>query len=187
MNFDRGMRRLAIFMGVLGAVTGGIYAHKVLRNIPSERYQHKVFEKLAASDQVKQDQSMLRLAKEHGAIFDGPISSELLNPQNTVTSKVKDAQAPPVTLPPDFKDWDSTKLVTKSVSTNGIKAIFYKPDLTVDYFEMRDGGIVTSVPAPSAWIYLLWIAYPAIGFAIVWGTVCGIGWVIVGFCPAVNQ
>jgi len=128
---------------------------------------------------------MLRLAKEHGAIFDGPISSELLNPQNTVTFKVKDAQAPPAPLPPDFKDWDNTKSVTKSVSTNGIRAIFYKPDLTVDFFDMQDGGIVTSEPAPSVWLYLLWIAYPAIGFAIVWGTVRGIGWVISGFlsCP----
>jgi hypothetical protein len=181
MNFGQGMRRLAIFLGALGAIAGGAHAYKVLKFVPSERYQHKVFEKLAASDVVKQDQSVLRSAKEHGAIPDGPISSELLNPKNTATFKVKDAQAPPSTLPPDFRDWDSTKPVTKPVSNNGIRVIFYKPDLTVDSFGMQDGGIVTSEPAPSVWLYLLWIAYPVLGFAVSWGAVCGLGWVIVGF------
>lgn len=181
MNFDLGMRRLAVFAGVLGAISGGIYAYRVLQHVPSERYQHKAFEKLAASDMVKQDQSVLRSAKEHGAIPDGPISSELLHPKESMVG------TPPATLPPDFKGWDSTKPVTKSVLTNGIKAIFYKPDLTVDYIEMQDGGFVNSEPSPSIWLYLLWIAYPAIGFAVVWGTVRGIGWVIVGFCPALKS
>jgi hypothetical protein len=84
MNFDLGMRRLAVFAGVLGAISGGIYAYRVLQHVPSERYQHKAFEKLAASDMVKQDQSVLRSAKEHGAIPDGPISSELLHPKEAI-------------------------------------------------------------------------------------------------------
>ncbi len=181
MNFDQGMRRLAIFVGALGAMTGGMHAYKVLKFVPSERYQHKIFERLAASDMVKQDQSVLRSAKEHGAIPDGQISSELLHPNESMVG------TPPATLPSDFRGWDSAEPVTKSVSTNGIKAIFYKPNLTVDYFEMQDGGFVYSEPSPSIWLYLLWIAYPAIGFAVLWGTVRGIGWVLTGFFPALRS
>ncbi len=180
MNFGQGMRRLAVFLGALGAIAGGTHAYKVLKFVPSERYQHKVFEKLAASDVVKQDQSVLRSAKEHGAIPDGSISSELLHPKESMVG------TPPATLPPDFKGWDSTQPATKSVPANGIKAIFYKPDLTVDYFEMQDGGLVHSEPSPSIWLYLLWVAYPAIGFAAIWGAVRGIGWVITGFFPALR-
>jgi hypothetical protein len=111
----------------------------------------------------------------------------LLNPQNAAKLESKEAKAPPATLPPDFKDWDSTKPFRRPVPTNGIRAIFYKPDLTIDFFDMQDGGIVTSGPAPSVWLYLLWIAFPATGFAVFWGTVRGIGWVIVGFCPALKS
>jgi hypothetical protein len=171
MNINEGVRRLAIFAGVLGAVAGGFYAHKDLRYVSSERYQHRVFEKLAASDVVKRDQSILRLAKENGAILDEPISSELLRPKEFTQG------APPATLPPDFKDWDSAK----PVLTNGIKAIFYKPDLIINYFEMQDGGYVFSGPSPSAWSYLLWVVFPALGFFIGWGAIRGIGWVATGF------
>jgi len=183
MYFNEGMRRLAVFAGVLGAVAGGFYAHKNLRNVPSERYQHRVFEKLAASDVVKRDQSILRLAKENGAILNEPISSELLHPRSAINlPKGLTLITPPATLPPDFKDWDSTK----PASTNGIKAIFYKPDLTIDYFEMQDGGYVSSEPSPSAWSYLLWVVFPALGFFILWSAIRGIAWVGTGFFQPPN-
>src|ERR1019366_5806235 len=60
MNFNQGMRRLAVLAGVLGAFAGEIHAYKELRNVPAERYQHRVFEDLASSDVVKQEQAKLR-------------------------------------------------------------------------------------------------------------------------------
>ena len=158
------MRRLAIFVGATRAMAGGMRAYKVLKFVPSERYQHKVFEKLAASDVVKRDQSVLRPAKEHGAVPDGPITSELLHPRESME------RTPPATLPPDFKGWDSKEPAARFVSANGIKEEFiYKPDLTGDYFEMQDGGFVYSEPSPSMWLYLLWIVCPVFGFVVAWG------------------
>jgi len=74
-NFNEGMRRLAIFAGVLGAVAGGAYAFKLLRNVPSERAQHKVFEHLAASDVVKQEQAKLRSLRASGVELGWPITT----------------------------------------------------------------------------------------------------------------
>jgi uncharacterized membrane protein YedE/YeeE len=72
-------------------------------------------------------------------------------------------------------------------ASNGIRVIFWKPDLTVDFFDMQGGGYVPSEPSPSAWQYLFWIVYPVLGFAVVWGVVRGIGWVLLGFCPALKS
>jgi hypothetical protein len=164
VNFNQGMRRLAIFAGVLGAVAGGFYAHKDLHNVPSERYQHRVFEKLAASDEVKQERAVLLSASTKGVTFAWLLSVEPIP-----------ANQPPKVLPKDFNGWD------KPMATNGIKVVQWKPDLSVDYFEMQDGGYVYSGPSPSAWSYLLWVAFPMLGFFILWGAIRGVGWVAAGF------
>ena len=175
MKFSQGMRRLAIFAGIIGALAGGFHSYRVLRYVPSERYQNKVFEKLAASGTVEQARAPLLVAKANGAINGGPLVSEPIDPQT-----------PPATLPPDFKGWDRQQLSMQSALTNKIKAIVWKPDLSVDYFEMQDGGYVFSEPSPSVWLYLLWVAFPALGFVVLWSAIRGIGWVVAGFLPNLN-
>ena len=59
MNFNNGMQRLAIFAGMLGAIAGGVQAYKILRKVPSERYQHRVYEELSASKIVKNARTRL--------------------------------------------------------------------------------------------------------------------------------
>ena len=158
MNFCHGMQRLAIFAGVLGAAAGGVHAHKDLRNVPSERYQHKVFERLAASEYAKQALAPLISARAKGYTLGSGVS---ISPTE---------QKPG--MPP--------------IDTDGIKTIYLKPDLSIDYFEMQDGGYVNSEPSPSVWLYLLWVTYPALGFLIVWLIVRAIGWVVIGFLPNLN-
>lgn len=227
MNFDQGMRRLAMFLGALGAIAGGMHAYKVLKFVPSERYQHKVFEKLAASDVVKREQSRLlsmsaiyeteakkfgltyspprysavnqvdyeALARTSGGTVDqeikglppGAVVEPIYPPSNVRPPKGFTLKTPPATLPPDFKGWDQQQPSKQTLPSNGIKTIFWKPDFSVDFFEMQDGGSVNSEPSPSIWLYPLWFAYPAIGFAVVWGAVFGTGWVIAGFCPALKS
>ena len=86
VGFNQGMRRLAIFAGALGAVAGGFYAHKDLHNVPSERYQHKVFEKLAASDIVKQKHAQRLLEAANGTPFFEDSSSDVDDQPNAITS-----------------------------------------------------------------------------------------------------
>jgi hypothetical protein len=77
MNSKEGIRRLAILAGILGAVVGGIYAYKNLHNVPSDRYQHKVFEELAASDVVTQERSKLLSFKAADSEFNWPQTTEV--------------------------------------------------------------------------------------------------------------
>lgn len=156
LNIQQGIARLAIVLGFIGAAVGGFYSQKALRNVPSERYQHKIFENLAASDIVQREHSLLQMAKDNRTSFDWPLTTEV--------DKLEANQPRSSTL-----------------LANEIKAIFWKPDLTVDFFYMQDGGTVSSGPAPSAWLYSLWVVYPSLGFVSLWGLVRGIGWVTNGF------
>jgi hypothetical protein len=182
MNFDQGMRRLAIFAGTLGAIAGGICAYKVLRFVPSERYQHKVFEKLAASDVVKREKSLLLSEKARGFTFDWPLVSELDDTgmmHHRVVFDSKEVQGvPPGSVVEPIEAATST---SQTLTSSGIKAIFWKPDFSVDFLDMQDGGSVSSEPSPSAWLYLLWVALPALGFVMTWGTIRAAGWVVAGF------
>lgn len=214
VNLNQGMRRLAIFAGVLGAVAGGFYAHKNLRNVLSERYQHRVFEKLAASEIVKQERALLLSLSANGATFAWPLTTQLSDPWAIASVEPLPATPPPKSLPKDFNGWDKPKVSGEKppaqspandspidyeteakkfgltytppkamhpIATNGIKTIFWKPDFSVDFFEMQDGGYVNSGPSPSAWSYLLWVAFPMLGFFIMWGAIRGVGWVAAGF------
>jgi hypothetical protein len=155
MNFTRGMQRLALFAGVLGALAGGIYAYKILRKVPSERFQHKVFESLAESNVVKQARTKLQVTKIDGV------------PEGASVEPIEGES---------FSEVDSDR----------IKVIFWNHDWSVRFFLMQDGGYVLSGPAPSIWLYLLWFVFPIIGFAILWGTIRGLGWVVDGFFSAMK-
>ena len=100
MYFNEGMRRLAIFVGVLGAVAGGFYAHKDLRNVPSERYQHRAFEKLAASDIVKRERALLLSKSANGETFERPLTTHLNDPWMVVSEEPLPTNPEPEVRPP---------------------------------------------------------------------------------------
>lgn len=183
MNFSHGMRRLAIFVGVLGAVAGTFYAHRALHNVPAERYQYKVFETLAVSDVVKKEQTWLLSArtqsKEKTPDYDA-LAKKYGGVRGVPPGLTAEPITPPV-LPAGFY-----RIVSTQVNSDRIKTIHWKPDYSVDFFEMQDGGYLFPGASPSGWLYLLWVAYPALGFVLVWGTVRAIGWVVIGFLPNLN-
>ncbi len=211
MNFNQGMRRLAIFAGVLGAVAGGAYAYKDLHNVPSERAQHKVFEHLAALDVVKQDQAILLSSKAAGLADCWPLSTSVsgvrgVPPCATVEpitklpkglTLIEPTPIPEAQSVPPRVDYDAlankyggvpgqpSAPVAASAAMDhdaaNIKTIFWKNDLSVDFFVMEDGGTVSSEPSPSIWSYLLAGVFPVLGFFILWCTIRGIGWVGAGF------
>jgi hypothetical protein len=184
VNLHRGMQRLAMFVGTLGAIAGVINAYKVLHKVPSERYQHKVFERLAASDVVRRDYALFQAAQKDGVTLGQPLTSDIGDP--------REAKYDVVGLDDSGKEltYEALKAMyagrpgsafSRPTDSNGIRTIFWKPDLSVNFFVMQDGGEVDSSPFPSAWLYLLWIALPALGFITAWGVIRGIGWVVIGF------
>jgi hypothetical protein len=77
MNFNQGMRRTAIFAGVLGAIAGGAYSYRVLRKVPPERYQHKAFLRLAGSEIVQWNRKLLQSEKAAGWSLSWPLTSDV--------------------------------------------------------------------------------------------------------------
>ncbi len=56
MNLREGTRRLALLLGVVGAIAGGFASYLVLQPTLDQRAHHIKFEQLMASDVVKQEQ-----------------------------------------------------------------------------------------------------------------------------------
>jgi len=154
------MRRLSIVIGVLGAIVGGFQAYKLLRNVPSERYQHKIYEELTTEQIVKREQALLLAARKDGIVFWHPLTSYVGDPHAKKLDVVgQDDSAQEVayeTLEKRYVEMISPEL-RQPTASNEIRVIFWKPDLTVDFFDMQGGGYVSSEPSPSAWLYLLWI------------------------------
>lgn len=57
MNVKEGVRRLALFLGVLGAVLGLFVSYLVLRDVLGATARYKAFELLAKSDAVQQERN----------------------------------------------------------------------------------------------------------------------------------
>lgn len=59
MTFNRGMRRLALFLGVLGAIAGVVATYVELQPLSAQRSRRQRFEQLASADVVQQQQKLL--------------------------------------------------------------------------------------------------------------------------------
>jgi hypothetical protein len=57
MNFKEGMRRVALFAGVLGAILGCLASYAVLRDAQGELARYKQFDAFTKSDAVQQEQN----------------------------------------------------------------------------------------------------------------------------------
>jgi hypothetical protein len=66
MTFKRGMRRVALFVGVVGAVAGGVLSYIVIDGLISEQHRYDKFEQLSRIRIVQDMRNLLRTEKEHG-------------------------------------------------------------------------------------------------------------------------
>jgi hypothetical protein len=67
VNLKEGTRRLALLLGVVGAIAGGFVSYLELQEIQSQRARHNKFEQLATSDAVKQERKTLHSVTEYDA------------------------------------------------------------------------------------------------------------------------
>lgn len=55
MNLGEGTRRLALFLGVVGAILGGFASYLELQSVLSQRARHNAFQSLAGSESVQRE------------------------------------------------------------------------------------------------------------------------------------
>ncbi len=163
MNLREGTRRLALLLGVVGAIAGAFASYVEFQTILAQRARHNRFEQLAYSDVVQQARKRIDLSES------GPS-------QNPTPSKF---------------DWSAVRICPldsvdlsgcyTQVNNGGIKTIHWSKALEVESVETQDGQTLYPTPALSAWRYPLIALFPVLGFFVPWGAVRAIGWVGAGF------
>jgi hypothetical protein len=161
MTFRRGMKRLALFLGVLGMIAGGTASYIELSSLLAERSHHRKFEQLVSTDAVR---------KLNGfSIGDLPLSAA------TKAGPPPDDEFVPN---PDYRPQDSEP---SELTKSGIAEVHWTQDHEVDYIKTTDGQYYFAGSAPSWWEFLLTLTLPVIGFLIPWGFVNALVWVGSGF------
>jgi hypothetical protein len=176
VNLREGTRRLALLLGVVGAILGGFASYLELQTVLNQRARHNKFEQLAASDVVKHERKC-RLAGILSGCSDLPADFIV---KDSKTGVVLDwSKARPITPEADWKIWEVGEPST--VNKGGIKNINWSADYGIESILTEDGQTLYPTPAPAAWEYLLIALFPILGFFIPWGAVRAIGWVGAGF------
>ena len=180
MNLREGTRRLALLLGVVGAILGGIASYLELQSVLNQRERHARFEMLANSDVLKQERSSIQRT-----------TPPIIAPEADAGSSEFDPTQAFIALPEDKKSAVLLQLPTetqtrlldqvRSLRLAGVKAIHWTQNLGVASIETDDGKTLYPTPAPSRWLYLLAAILPMLGFALPWGLIRAVGWVGAGF------
>jgi hypothetical protein len=160
MNLREGTRRLALLLGVVGAILGGFFSYFQLQSTLKERAAHIRFEKLANSSVVIQARidcfPTPKGAEIEGGKFVPPFCAISIDDPHAFFYRPSES------------------------NSNGMKTVHFE-NREITSIETQDGQTLYPTPAPSAWLYLLIALFPILGFFIPWGAVRAIGWVGGGF------
>ena len=159
MNIKEGMRRLALFAGVVGATVGGFVAYGDLTQVVAQRAQYKEFERSAA--QIPPQQPSPSSSGVPPGITLRPITPPpQTSPAGTITFNLKDA----------------TPVTPAQITSQGVPLDMstYKP--------FASQTPLNEPPRkPTLWAYILVAIYPILGFVVPWGTIRAVVWVGAGF------
>lgn len=182
MNLREGTRRLALLLGTVGAILGGLVSYLELQSVWEQWGRHNKFEQLANSSDVQKERKCRLLGYESGCFqIKLPAGATLVQqePQEKEHGpwdKYADGG------PAKFKMEDATPLPT-TLNSGGVKTVNWTKGkgYVVESLETEGGETLYPTLAPAAWEYLLIVFSPVLGFFIPWGVVRSIGWVGAGF------
>lgn len=187
INAKEGMRRLAVLLGVVGAILGGFASFMELRTTLDQRARHNRFERLANSDVAKQakpdwftqnaPESADHSMSEPQALLPATVDAFLAAPEERQREALANMSVPAKTALLEALRQRNESVVDK----DGIKTIHWTEDYGVESIETEDGQTLYPTPAPSVWTYLLIALFPVLGFFIPWSVIRAIGWVGAGF------
>jgi len=194
MNLREGTRRLALLLGVVGAIGGCFVSCLELQQVLPQRALHNRFEQLAASDIVTMERKRIQARPD---FIPDPPPGFTLDKATQVSpgvvlkpipqhgrAKLSDAQ--PVdpndwqTVQPQV-DWSTFIHIPSEVNKGGVGTINWGTNYAVASIVTEDGQTLSPTPSPAAWQYLFIVLCPIFGFLIPWGAVRAIGWVGAGF------
>jgi hypothetical protein len=171
MNLREGTQRLALLLGVLGAILGGFASYVELQTTLAQRTRHNKFEQLANSsvaEQARKNCFESSAPSEHGpwGKYQPPLPKGF-------------KLIPPYCFNP-INDPNAFDYTPSELNSGGIKTVHFE-NREIASIEPQDGQTLYPTPAPAAWLYLLIALFPVLGFLIPWGAIRAIGWVGAGF------
>ena len=201
MNLKEGTRRLALLLGVVGAVLGGFASYLELQSVLNQREHHVKFELLANSDNAQKERKCRLLGYASGCFqIKLPPGATLVEQDQKkqedwfVKNAPKKNAAPyAATAEPSETNGVPTKFsaaemedavpLPSEVNAGGIKTINWSKGWTyaVESIETEDGQTLYPTLAPNRWLYLVAAICPILGYALPWGLVRAVGWVGAGF------
>jgi hypothetical protein len=204
VNLREGTRRLALLLGVAGAILGGFASYLELQPVMRQRADHQRFEQLANSSVAQQARKFCfdsSSPSEHGPLMAAPqvqgvppgLTEEPL-PQYYDPDTGKPVAAPQGNLPPVPKgakiippycfipidDENALDYTPSELNSGAIKTVHFE-NREIASIETQNGQTLHPTSAPAAWMYSLIVFFPVFGFFIPWGAIRAIGWVVAGF------
>jgi hypothetical protein len=198
VNFKEGTRRLALFLGVVGAILGCFASYLELQSFLNQRTRYNRFEQLAASDVVQQERKCRLLDHPGGCVqmklppgyaLDKPKQGKYTDADIAEPSQTDDfadiAKPLPTGVPPKFSaaEMEDSVPLSSKVNAEGIKTINWSKGMSygVESIDTEDGQTLYPTPAPNRWLYLFAAILPALGFALPWGLIRAVRWVGAGY------
>jgi hypothetical protein len=165
MNVREGIRRLALFVGMVGAFAGTFGSYMETQEILRQTSTYDKFEQLAKSDTVQKERKCRMAGFPSGC------------------SQAQEPPLPPgytfVVPDPQYKDtFDPSEL-----NKGDLKTIYWTGEkrYMIKSIETMDGDTVYPSSLPSRWLYLLTVTLPLLGFVFPWGLIRSMQWVVMGF------
>ena len=201
MNTREGLRRLAIALGIIGAILGGVFGYNKTNIMWRAHTAHKRFEALvarpavqgvarqAAADraaEIKQSQEidlssgMVPKAKDKS---ENPWAVVSVTPEKPVGGVIR---VPLNQLTPVKKTCESRSSQGMYCQINDIAegidgALVDTATWTVSEISLLNGEVVRNDVNHPFYAYVGLLFYPAFGFLIPWLAVRGVAWVWAGF------
>jgi hypothetical protein len=172
LNLREGTRRLALLLGVVGAILGGFASYTELQTVLNQRARHNRFAQLAASSVAEQ-------ARKNCFESSAPSEHQPWEKYQPPLPKGFIPDNPPYCFSP-INDPNTFDYTPSELNSGGIKTVHFE-NREIASIEPQDGQTLYPTPAPATWLYLLIALFPVLGFLIPWGVVRSIGWVGAGF------
>ncbi len=198
MNLKEGTRRLALLLGVVGAILAGFVSYFQLQSTMRQRAEHQRFEQAAIRIEHlgKETQEKYSAYKD---IDPSTLGWRVLVKYPQFWPWVSDhaKEQPGLPTPKQYLDDNGNPipelpLVTQGKYTDadiasGADVQHSEPweDANYDWrtlgIKTPDGQTLYSTPSPGPWSYAGIVLLPLLGFFIPWGAVRAVGWVGAGF------
>jgi len=180
MNLKEGTWRLALLLGVVGAIFGGLLSFFQCQSIMRQREDHQRFQQLASSAIVGKARKACFGPGNQNDWIDVPIGTNA--PQRPVLDP---ASGEPVATNEAFCFWPTNEsnavdYILAESNSSSLKTVHFK-NRELASIETTEKHTYYPTPAPSAWMYAEIALLPLLGFCLPWSIVRAIGWVVAGF------